>query len=105
MVLFRARDPLGNEMRLYSDTWYDHVVNGGHPEVEPYLTLVHTAVVSPEQIWTSKHSERRIIYFTGVPQRPQLELAVVGDVSRGVILTAYLYRPRGSRGGKTLWPN
>lgn len=104
MVLFRVRDPLGNQMRLYYETWWDHVIGEDHPEMVPYLPLVRGAVASPREIWSSKHSDRRIIYYQEVPDRPHLDIAVVGDVRHGTICTAYLYAPRSSRGGKRLWP-
>jgi len=91
-------------MRLYRETWYEHVVGEGHPEMEPYLALVEQAVREPDQVWSSKATDRRLIYYRRVPGRPPLEVAVVGDVRRGIICTAYLYVPRGVRGARQLWP-
>jgi hypothetical protein len=105
MVLFWARDPLGNEMRLYEETWHEHVVGEGHPEMGPHLALVEDAVNEPDEVWTSKATNRRIIYYRRVPDRPPLEVAVVGDLRRGIICTAYLFAPRGSRGAERLWPH
>lgn len=73
---------------LADRTWYGHIIIG-HPEVKAYRHLVEQAVTSPLCIRTSSSStDCRICFGTG--PRSSVVLAVVVDVSLGIVKTAYL---------------
>lgn len=84
-------DPLGRTFVLADRIWQRHIIIG-HPDVGAHRHLVEQAVTSLLCIRTSSSStDCRKCFGTG--PRSSVFIAVVVDVSLGIVKTAYLSKP------------
>lgn len=87
-------DPLGRRITLFDDAWFGHIIKG-HPDVKAYRQVVELTLSRPEQICFSTSDPDCRIYYG--PGRGKLMIAVVVDVVRGFVKTAYFTRkPKGT---------
>ncbi len=96
----RLTNPLGDGVWLTDYTWVRHVVRR-HPEVGPYRAAVEAAVISPTVVLASSSDPDCLVHY-GVCEGQAGEVAVVANVRRGIVMTAYLCLRRGR--GEQRWP-
>ena len=89
-------DPMGRAVVLHDRTWDGHIVKA-HSDVSGCRSLAEQAVRAPSEIRYSKSDADCRIYY-GAGPRPGLMIAVVADVSAGVVKTVHLAK-RISGGG------
>jgi len=86
-------DPLGRSITLHDHTWFGHILKG-HPECRGDRGLAEQAIRSPSTIRLSAADVDCRVYYGKGPSG--LLLAVVADVARGFVKTAYRTRtPKG----------
>ena len=82
-------DPLGREIILHDHTWFGHILKG-HPDMRPFRSLVENAIRQPLRICYSMSSVDCRVYFGATAT--SLLIAVVADVDKGFVKTAYRAR-------------
>jgi len=84
------QDPLGRRVVLHNHTWRGHILRR-HPEMQPHRAFVELAIIDPIEIRFSDADADCRLYF-GVGPRPGIMVAVVADLSRGLIKTAHVVK-------------
>lgn len=109
-LVFTTIDPLGNEVKLYTATWNDHIVIG-HVEMVGLDGLVRQAVEEPDQIRQSTiHPTAYRFEFTNSSTQIGVIITYGGPVLSGAemgkVTTAYPINPRyTSNVGTIIWNN
>ena len=91
-------DPLGRTVTLHDHTWYGHVLIG-HREMHGRRGELGPLIRRPARIHFSNDADSRLYYRTVA--RDGMMTAVVADVVRGIVKTAY--RTKRTRGAQE-WP-
>lgn len=80
-------DPLGRQLILSDSGWFGHILKR-HPEMRLLRGLVEQAVEQPLQICFSTSDANCRLYYGAGPGRGMM-VVVVGDVTAGLVRTAY----------------
>jgi hypothetical protein len=84
------QDPFGSRIVLHNHTWDGHILRR-HPEMRPHRILVELAINDPIEIRFSVADPVCRLYF-GLGPKSGIMVAVVADISRGLIKTAHVVK-------------
>jgi len=105
-VLFNATDPLGNEIKLFKETFEKHIIIR-HPEMKNHINDIKLAIKYPLYIGQGVKSKNSIIYLNVFPNpnTPYIIVAVKKiKKTDKIILTAFSSKNLGlNKLNKILW--
>ncbi len=105
-ILFNAIDPLGNEIKLFKETFEKHIIIR-HPEMKSHIQDIERAVKHPLYIGSGIKSKDSIMYLSTFPSpnTPYIIVAVKKiKAADKIILTTFSAKNLGlNKINKILW--